>query len=233
MLARIISLAWLAAGAFAFYRDEIWQPADTSKWRIVRLVPPISFAWWLVITLVIFAGWLFEAAFRRQRPGFHLSLDEQPWVPMIKPGKGQPLRVVAQIALRNGTDHSLAGCGVQVRVVSPNLPSGSAAVWACEPFGMLVDDYANVPFIEYELGTDNKNLTIRNHPVVTAPKMLPATPVLKPGAYNLMIEAVASNARLARFPIRLQFRDGDWYINGRPHGGVLNRQTQAAPRQAS
>jgi hypothetical protein len=64
LIATWLALAYALAGLFVFVRDEIWRPSDDSDWRIIKLIPHLSLAWWLFGGAVVFIVWLFESSFR-------------------------------------------------------------------------------------------------------------------------------------------------------------------------
>lgn len=67
ILFNVTGLLWLVYGIFAAWRDEFVSEADKQKWKVLKLIPHLSFAWWLAISALALLALTFEASFRAHR----------------------------------------------------------------------------------------------------------------------------------------------------------------------
>lgn len=61
---RWIAAVYFCISIFEFVRDEVWQPSNESKWRIINMIPHLTLSWWLFFLVAILLAWTFEASFR-------------------------------------------------------------------------------------------------------------------------------------------------------------------------
>jgi hypothetical protein len=64
---RWVGIVWAALGVFTFLRDDIFEPTDEQRWRIINLIPHLPLVWWLCGLAVIIGYGIFEASFRLSR----------------------------------------------------------------------------------------------------------------------------------------------------------------------
>lgn len=64
MWGRWIGGLYALASLFIFIRDDWWQPANDSKWKIVAMIPHFTWEEWALGGLIIALFWVFEASYR-------------------------------------------------------------------------------------------------------------------------------------------------------------------------
>lgn len=55
---------WFIYGAFVVWRDELSDPTKIEQFRVVKMIPHLPLAWWIVVTLSVLLVGLFEASYR-------------------------------------------------------------------------------------------------------------------------------------------------------------------------
>jgi hypothetical protein len=215
IVAVLLSIVWAIVGAFPIVRDDFVEPKHPEKWHMIDLIPHIPLSWWLVGVLAIIFVSLFEAAYQKQRPGMALSFNSKKiqatW--SREPDKPiGPLTMVLLVKLSNNSNVELEKCIIQLRIKSydnPYFTEFSDPYQVSKPFSLVLDQTEPVPIMSYAF--DGPDLSM----IVELARRKDTQLMLPPGRYDIWVEAISSHSRIDRVKLKLDFKDGNWAINGR------------------
>jgi hypothetical protein len=214
----LIATASLLYSALTFWRDEIATPEQQEQFRAIHYLPNWPISWWLAITFSVFALWIFEAAYKLQRPGLQLLFKEAPRT--IESGIG-PLRYKISVALRNSTSQVMHNCRLQVQIISHDSISRPDYVRLpiCAPFRLSPDEVHYIDVAGYDFDVKDAALEIPHFMRVgdqwedTGSKL-----ILLPGRHDVMVEALSDNSRIARLKLDFDNKNDRWWVNGESTG---------------
>ena len=75
----VVLLRITVLGMYQFFRDEFLSPETAEKYKLPKLLPNISWHWWIVVLLVCVIGVLMESAYRaiKQREDKIIGLEHR------------------------------------------------------------------------------------------------------------------------------------------------------------
>jgi hypothetical protein len=136
--------AWAVLGVFTFFRDEILQPTDEQRWRVINMIPHLPLAWWLFGFAMIFTAGIFEASFRLSRElhdEISSLIDEKKSVSgpntspdplsinffndnrhnIVKLFPGGTVQRQIRLSVKNGGNGWLSNCELRIEDASPRV----------------------------------------------------------------------------------------------------------------
>lgn len=213
VFSRLLAIPLALYSLFGFWREEIASPERQENLRAVTYLPTWPLSWWLAIWLALGFCWVFEAAFRRQRPGmtlkfastrFGLEWDESP---------NSLLKRFLFVMLENGSGIKLEECQIRLRIKSHDgLPHNDLATFAvCKPFALRLDEERAIKLVSYEFDLKDAKLSI---PIFMETEgqwdETPGINVLLPGVHDILIEALSANSKIARLKFRASYKGQGW-----------------------
>ena len=214
VFSRVVAGASLPIGVASLWRDELADAVQQEKFRIVNFLPDLPLSWWIVIWLTLALVWVFEAAFRLQRPGMALVFKDD--IRSVHSGDG-PMLYAIGIGLHNGTSHRLNNCRLQLHIFGHNHlnPPSWVRHTICAPFSLSPDDTHYIDIFKYEFDTPQAYLQVVNF--VRKGDLWEQGDghmVLRPGSYDIVVEALSDDSRIARLKLKVENRNDRWWING-------------------
>ncbi|HEX3918443.1 MAG TPA: hypothetical protein VHW60_13995 [Caulobacteraceae bacterium] len=229
-----VGLLGLVYASFNAWRDDFATPTQQAAVRAVNFLPHLSLAWWTAIAFAISTTWLFEASFKRQRPGLHILKvrdASERWIAMFG-DTSKILKAGAVIRIKNATDHRMEYCRVQLRIdggVKPLLPSyGRFRVTG--DFALVPDDVIEIVILKQELSTVARAMTIPTVPIFAPGMYFPHDHILSPGNYTVTVEVLAADSRMATRQFKLTYDGKRWFLDGL---SPFNENAKPFPVQAS
>jgi hypothetical protein len=215
---RIFAALAFAYTLFSAWRDELATPKQQETFRAITLLPHWPVIWWVGICLLMVALWIFEAAYKLQKPGMNLIFDD---VPRSMASGDGPMQYIINVGLRNGSDKRLNNCRIQLDIVSHDgIPRPRLVRFpVCAPFSLSPDESHYVPILSYEFDVREAPLQVPQfHRVEDKWIRERGEMILLPGQHDVIVEALSDDSRIARLKLKIENKDDRWWVNGESTG---------------
>ena len=229
LFAKWIGGAWSLVGVMTFIRDDIFK----ADWKVVSVIPHLSWWEWASIAGLIVVAWIFESSFliveahvRREgelkdKLSTSLRITYQPG-PYIDLTSGRDTRLVAYVSIENIGLVSQTNCRVRLRshrIGLPESPSAKLHAWqdCCAPFDLILDDRKLVPvlYLERPFGNEAPDFLSTMSVDQRMGSWAECTTTLilvKEETYDVWVEALSSESRRSVITLRVWFDGSSWQI---------------------
>ncbi|MFL5239738.1 MAG: hypothetical protein ACJ8EL_19515 [Rhizomicrobium sp.] len=222
---RWAGLGWLLYGFFVAFRDEIPNPGDKERWRIIAMIPHLSLAWWVAVALAILTAWIFEASFKRQRRSDEAflalkkkydALQEGPTVSFDPSYKiieyGSSL---FRVRISNNSHQFIENCQVFVAPLEMNGEEypDDARVAVSDKFPLRRGDGHFASFVHFNEGANENAAFLPNYEFKDGWRETFPPHALRPAAYKLRVTAYSDNAAAGHLDLLLTHDGNEWGIS--------------------
>jgi hypothetical protein len=203
-----------AYGWFSFWRDNWATHEQQEKFRGVNFLPHWPVSWWIAIVLGFTVVWVFEAAYRLQKPGMDIVLFPYRGGVEITNPDGD-VRALIEVGLRNGSASELLNCQLVIRWEVKGSPSAFHFITA--PFSLRRDEMQYHLLLGFKLDTTKPFGEIPLYDEVNGKWRKRSGGMLLEAnrSHHFTIEALATGSAIRRKKLTLSHEIGYWVINGR------------------